>query len=61
MPAYIIPATQTVILSQADGILQVSGFNQDLNTTGRDGSAALVKGDRGSRESYNVWDDDWSK
>ena len=21
----------------------------------------LVKGDRGSRESYNVWDDDWSK
>ena len=34
------------------------GFNKSLNTTGGDGSKALVKEDR---QDYNVWNDDWSK
>ena len=30
----------------------------DMNNSGSDGSV-LIKRDRSSRGSYNVWDDDW--
>ena len=58
---YQIPEI-TVTKFVAEQMIAVSqlGLNSDsANSLSSD--EILVKGDRGSRESYNVWDDDWSK
>jgi len=57
---YISPALYTVKVGGKDDIMQiiVSG-----STVEDEGDIGWVKEDRGStsRDSYNVWDDDWSK
>lgn len=59
---YIQPTTLIVALEH-QSICGVSEFNEQLGdtTNGVNGSAALVKGDRMSRDTYNVWNDDWSQ
>ena len=63
---YIIPETSVVVLSFADGILNSVSVNGtvsiDITTIeGGNGNDAAVKRDRGSRDAYNVWNDDWSQ
>ena len=59
---YIIPAVTTTVISTASLLAASPGeFKEQLGTTGVNGDAALVKGDRGSRQDYNVWNDDWSQ
>ena len=59
---YIIPAVTTTVISTASLLAASPGeFKEQLGTQGVSGSDALVKGDRGSRSDYNVWNDDWSK
>ena len=62
---YITPELKAVYTAQTllqSGSLTISGTTGSATFYDGDAtSAAMVKGDRGSRESYNVWDDDWSK
>lgn len=66
---YIIPTTEQFNIGTKQGILLEGSLNVNDNSgTGtatfyqQDATgAAMTKGDRVSRESYNVWDDDWSK
>ena len=55
---YISPKTHIVKIHSKASILQMSDFNEQLDTTGADGSKALVK--ENPISNYNVWDDDWS-
>ena len=63
---YINPETSVVVLSLADGLLNYVSTNGTVtidvsNISGGDGNDAAVKRDRGSRDVYNVWNDDWSQ
>ena len=61
---YIIPATTMVVLTQADGILNTLSGGDTLGYGGQtDGNVTNsdVKRDRGYRQDYNVWNDDWSQ
>ena len=57
---YIIPTTQMVAVQQ-----QTIIANSPDVTLDKDAGVApelfQAKGDRGSRATYKVWDDDWSK
>ena len=57
---YIIPTVITTVIN-TETLIAASpdGFNGSLGTTGVDGNATLVK--EQDTESYNVWDDDWSR
>ena len=57
---YIIPELNITTLAVENMVAaSPDGFNSELGTTGVDGSASLVK--EQDNESYNVWDDDWSR
>jgi hypothetical protein len=56
---YQTPATIIVKVRPSSAMMAVSGFNETLDTTGDDGSDALVKG--GGRNNFSVWNDDWSE
>ena len=54
---YISPETLTTIVN-CQSIIATS---LELNESGLDsGSDVLIKRDRSSRGSYNVWNEDWS-
>ena len=62
---YIFPETTVVVLSVADGVLNYVSENGTATInpgtiSGGDGGDA-VKADRGYRQDYNVWNDDWSQ
>ena len=59
---YIIPATQIEVVQQQTII--AASPNVTLNRSSEAGVRPEdfeVKGDRGSRSDYNVWNEDWSK
>ncbi len=63
---YIIPSTEIMQLSAQEHVLDVSANmvgNVNVTYGGHSGGGMTsdVKGDRGSRSDYNVWNDDWSK
>ena len=63
---YINPNTIITVLGSQEHLLQASAnFKGDVDVTygGRStgGMSSDVKGDRGSRDAYNVWNDDWSQ
>ena len=61
---YITPELKAVYTAQTllqSGSLTIDGNSGSATFHNADATgAAMVKGDRGSRESYKVWDDDWS-
>lgn len=56
---YIIPTTQMVAVQQQAIIALSTPYDPNKTVQGNDDIG--VKGDRVSRETYNVWNDDWSK
>ncbi len=50
-----------VAVQQQSVIAASPAVNIDKTSAGIRPEDFEVKGDRGSRESYNVWNDDWSK
>jgi len=55
---YIMPELTTVYTAQT--LLQSMSMDRGTNTI-TESDQILVKGDRGSRSDYNVWNEDWSK
>ena len=55
---YRIPALTTV--ECVEELMIATSFDEQVGSTGVNGSAALVK-EETPLSSYNVWDDDWSK
>ena len=57
---YIIPELNITTLAVENMVAaSPDGFNSKLGTQGVSGDASLVK--EQDTESYNVWDDDWSR
>ena len=60
---YIVPAMQVTALNVATGIL-LSGSGEGKQMLGNGGTTSgnVTESDvKSDRESYNVWDDDWSR
>ena len=57
---YINPTTLMVAVQQQTIIAESVPYDTTDGNKLESGEI-LVKGDRGSRATYNVWDDDWSK
>jgi len=57
---YIIPALNITTLA-VENMMAISGPDVYSDKSAVQDRGMDVKGDRGSRSDYNVWNDDWSK